>query len=463
MVTKRPELVCGIHFFNPAPAMKLVEVVRPLTASDETIAAAMAFATACGKDAVEVKDRAGFIVNALLFPYLNNAMRMAESGTASMESIDTAMKGGCNFPMGPFALLDLVGLDTSLAILDALYEEFRDPNYAAAADAAPPGRRRASSDGRRRRASTSTERRATSRPDRPATQLAWPYDAVVPIEPPPCRWRLPDPARGGRARPVRGRCRPRAGDGARRVPQRAVPDAGPQAGRRVVVARPAGRAPARRTAREPVAAPELPPVRGPRRHVLPRGDDPLRRSRPAARLDHAGVRRRVRAAAPSSAGCTASRRSRTASSSVGSTACTSAGCSPASRCSRRATDASKVALVALVELAAGGRRDVARRAVGDDAPRVAGCGRDPARGVPRVAGERRPLTRSVENSSSRSPVRPMSSPQRCGDPRTGELGGSRPCGAVPVVRRTTGTHRCPRSCADTGAVPARVAVIRYGG
>jgi 3-hydroxybutyryl-CoA dehydrogenase len=78
-----------------------------------------------------VKDRAGFIVNALLFPYLNNAIRMWEVGTASMESIDTAMKGGCNFPMGPFALLDLVGLDTSLAILDALYAEFADPNYAA--------------------------------------------------------------------------------------------------------------------------------------------------------------------------------------------------------------------------------------------------------------------------------------------------------------------------------------------
>ncbi|CAB4547578.1 MAG: 3-hydroxybutyryl-CoA dehydrogenase [Actinobacteria bacterium] len=131
MVTKRPEQVCGIHFFNPAPAMKLVEVIRPITASDDTIASAMAFATACGKDAVEVLDRAGFIVNALLFPYLNNAVRMWEMGTASMESIDTAMKGGCNFPMGPFALLDLVGLDTSVAILDALYAEFRDPNYAA--------------------------------------------------------------------------------------------------------------------------------------------------------------------------------------------------------------------------------------------------------------------------------------------------------------------------------------------
>jgi 3-hydroxybutyryl-CoA dehydrogenase len=131
MVTQRPAQVCGIHFFNPATMMSLVEVVRPITASDETIAAALAFAGTCGKDAVEVKDRAGFIVNALLFPYLNNAVRMLEQGTASMEAIDTAMKGGCNFPMGPFALLDLVGLDTSLAILDALYDEFRDPNYAA--------------------------------------------------------------------------------------------------------------------------------------------------------------------------------------------------------------------------------------------------------------------------------------------------------------------------------------------
>jgi 3-hydroxybutyryl-CoA dehydrogenase len=131
MVTQRPDKVVGIHFFNPAPMMKLVEVVRPITASDDTIATALAFAATCGKDGVEVKDRAGFIVNALLFPYLNNAVRMWETGTASMESIDTAMKGGCNFPMGPFALLDLVGLDTSLAILDALYAEFADPNYAA--------------------------------------------------------------------------------------------------------------------------------------------------------------------------------------------------------------------------------------------------------------------------------------------------------------------------------------------
>lgn len=131
VATQRPERVCGVHFFNPAPAMKLVEIVRPLTASDDTIAAAAAFAASCGKDVVHVSDRAGFVVNALLFPYLNNAVRIAEQGTASIADIDTAMKGGCNFPMGPFALLDLVGLDTSVSILDALYAEFRDPNYAA--------------------------------------------------------------------------------------------------------------------------------------------------------------------------------------------------------------------------------------------------------------------------------------------------------------------------------------------
>ncbi len=129
VTTGRPESVCGIHFFNPAPMMSLVEIVRPLTASDETIAAAREFAEACGKGPVEVQDRAGFIVNALLFPYLNNAVRMLEAGTASRDDIDSAMKGGCNFPMGPLALLDLVGLDTSVAILDALYDEFRDPNY----------------------------------------------------------------------------------------------------------------------------------------------------------------------------------------------------------------------------------------------------------------------------------------------------------------------------------------------
>jgi hypothetical protein len=113
METGRPDRVVGVHFFNPAPAMGLVEIVRPLTASDETVAEVRAFAEACGKKPVEVKDRAGFIVNALLFPYLNNAVRMLENGTASAEDIDAAMQGGCNFPMGPLALLDLVGLDTS--------------------------------------------------------------------------------------------------------------------------------------------------------------------------------------------------------------------------------------------------------------------------------------------------------------------------------------------------------------
>jgi 3-hydroxybutyryl-CoA dehydrogenase len=131
MATSRPTKVCGIHFFNPAPAMSLVEVIEPLTADEATIDTAVEFARRCGKDPVRVRDRAGFIVNALLFPYLNNAVRMLESGTASAEDIDTAMRGGCNFPMGPLALLDLVGLDTSVSILDALYEEFRDPNYAA--------------------------------------------------------------------------------------------------------------------------------------------------------------------------------------------------------------------------------------------------------------------------------------------------------------------------------------------
>lgn len=127
--TNRPGLVVGVHFFNPAPAMSLVEIIAPLTADADAVSAVTEFATKCGKNPVEVQDRAGFIVNALLFPYLNNAVRMLENGTASRDDIDAAMKGGCNFPMGPLALLDLVGLDTSVAILDALYDEFRDPNY----------------------------------------------------------------------------------------------------------------------------------------------------------------------------------------------------------------------------------------------------------------------------------------------------------------------------------------------
>lgn len=127
MTTTRPERVCGIHFFNPASTMPLVEVVQPPTASDETIGIAMSFVSSCGKDGVLVRDDAGFIVNALLFPYLNNAIKMLERGTASMDDIDTAMKGGCNFPMGPFALLDLVGLDTSLSIIRTLHEASGNP------------------------------------------------------------------------------------------------------------------------------------------------------------------------------------------------------------------------------------------------------------------------------------------------------------------------------------------------
>lgn len=132
MVTDRPAQVCGIHFFNPAAAMPLVEIVRPITAATATVAAACAFAERCGKEPVMVKDQAGFVVNALLFPYLNSAVRLFEQGVATKEGIDTAMRGGCGFPMGPFALLDLVGLDTSVAILDALYDEHREPQYAAA-------------------------------------------------------------------------------------------------------------------------------------------------------------------------------------------------------------------------------------------------------------------------------------------------------------------------------------------
>jgi 3-hydroxybutyryl-CoA dehydrogenase len=133
MVTQRPDRVCGIHFFNPAPAMSLVEVIPAITTSDATLDEARAFVVACGKTAVTVKDQAGFVVNALLFPYLNNAVKLFDAGVASRDDIDTAMKGGCNFPMGPLELLDLVGLDTSLSILDALYAEFRDPNFAPAA------------------------------------------------------------------------------------------------------------------------------------------------------------------------------------------------------------------------------------------------------------------------------------------------------------------------------------------
>lgn len=123
----RPDRVAGLHFFNPATAMTLVEIVRPITASDDTIETLHSFSAECKREVVDVEDRAGFVVNALLFPYLNAAIAMAERGTASIDAIDRAMKGGCGFPMGPFELLDLVGLDTSLSILEALHREFGDP------------------------------------------------------------------------------------------------------------------------------------------------------------------------------------------------------------------------------------------------------------------------------------------------------------------------------------------------
>jgi 3-hydroxybutyryl-CoA dehydrogenase len=112
--------------------MALVELGCALTTSDETMQEIHDFVSACGKTGVTVKDQSGFVVNALLFPYLNNAVKLFDAGVASRDDIDTAMKGGCNFPMGPLELLDLVGLDVSLAILDALHKEFGDPNYAPA-------------------------------------------------------------------------------------------------------------------------------------------------------------------------------------------------------------------------------------------------------------------------------------------------------------------------------------------
>jgi 3-hydroxybutyryl-CoA dehydrogenase len=132
MATKRPADVVGLHFFNPAPVMKLVEVVSTVTTAQEVADTAAAFAAALGKHPVRCGDRAGFIVNALLFPYLNDAVRMLEAHYASVDDIDTAMKLGCRLPMGPFELLDVVGLDVSLAIQRTLYLEFREPGFAPA-------------------------------------------------------------------------------------------------------------------------------------------------------------------------------------------------------------------------------------------------------------------------------------------------------------------------------------------
>ncbi len=129
-VTKRPDKVVGMHFFNPPPIMKLLEVVRGLTTSDETVEFARSFGARVGKSSVLSKDRAGFIVNWLLMPYLNSAVRMLEEDFATREDIDQAVVMGLAHPMGPLALLDLIGLDTSLYISEVLYEEFKDRLYA---------------------------------------------------------------------------------------------------------------------------------------------------------------------------------------------------------------------------------------------------------------------------------------------------------------------------------------------
>ncbi len=131
-VTKRPQDVVGMHFFNPAPIMKLVEVVSTVSTSDEVAETVRALCEKLGKVAVSCGDRAGFIVNALLFPYLNDAVKMLEAHYASADAIDTAMKYGCALPMGPFELLDVVGNDVSLAIQRELYLEFREPGFAPA-------------------------------------------------------------------------------------------------------------------------------------------------------------------------------------------------------------------------------------------------------------------------------------------------------------------------------------------
>ena len=130
--TSRPHDVVGMHFFNPAPVMKLVEVVATVATGDEVAETTRAVCARLGKVAVSCGDRAGFIVNALLFPYLNDAVKMLEAHYATADDIDTAMKQGCALPMGPFELLDVVGNDVSLAIQRELYLEFREPGFAPA-------------------------------------------------------------------------------------------------------------------------------------------------------------------------------------------------------------------------------------------------------------------------------------------------------------------------------------------
>ncbi len=128
--TNRPERFAGLHFFSPVPLMKLVEVIRALTTSDETYRTAVEFAASIGKEAVTAPDRPGFIVNRLLVPYLLDAIRAHENGLGSVEDIDKGMTLGCGHPIGPFALLDFIGLDTAYSVASIMYEEFREPQYA---------------------------------------------------------------------------------------------------------------------------------------------------------------------------------------------------------------------------------------------------------------------------------------------------------------------------------------------
>ena len=131
IATRRPEQVVGIHFFNPVPVLRLVELVTSLLTAPETVQRAEAFATdVLHKKVIRSQDRAGFIVNALLIPYILSAIRMMESGFATPTDIDTGMVEGCNHPMGPLHLADLIGLDTTLAVADSLYTEFKEPLYA---------------------------------------------------------------------------------------------------------------------------------------------------------------------------------------------------------------------------------------------------------------------------------------------------------------------------------------------
>ena len=126
----RPEKMLGLHFFNPVPLMKLVEVVRTITTSDETVETAFAFAKKLGKEPVRAKDNSGFIVNLLLIPYMLDAIRALENNVATIEDIDKAMQLGAGYPMGPFTLLDFVGLDTSYKIAEIMFDEYREKRFA---------------------------------------------------------------------------------------------------------------------------------------------------------------------------------------------------------------------------------------------------------------------------------------------------------------------------------------------